>query len=54
MDQVEINDVEAHARLEKAVAEARQAADEGRVIACDPVRKWLLDLAAGLRSPRPR
>ncbi|HYE48403.1 MAG TPA: hypothetical protein VEB20_02350 [Azospirillaceae bacterium] len=38
----------------RADAEAEQAIREGRVVPHSEVRKWLDDLAAGIRRPRPQ
>jgi predicted transcriptional regulator len=46
-------DVEAEA-LDRAVAQAREAVARGRVVPHERVRVWLLDLARGHRTPRPR
>ncbi len=54
MDQFDTTDPAGQAALEQAVADARQAADEGRLVPHERVRKWLLDLARGIQSPRPR
>jgi hypothetical protein len=40
--------------LRRAVAEADEAVQVGRVVSHDRVRPWLLDLAQGKRTPRPK
>jgi hypothetical protein len=49
----DLDDAELEA-LRRAVAEADAAAQAGRVVSHDRVRPWLLDLAQGKRSPRPK
>jgi hypothetical protein len=49
----DLDNVELEA-LRRAVAEADAAAQAGRVVSHDRVRPWLLGLAQGKRSPRPK
>jgi hypothetical protein len=49
----DLNDIELEA-LRRAVAEADAAARAGRIVSHDRVRPWLLGLAQGKRTLRPK
>lgn len=40
--------------LRRTVDEAEQAVRDGRVVSHERVRPWLLELARGNRTPRPK